>query len=90
MNVLLLSTYELGHQPFGLASPAAFLTDAGADVHCLDLAVDAFDETAIRAAELIAIYVPMHTATRLAGMAVPRIRSINPRRICVFMACMHR
>ena len=78
MNVLLLSTYELGHQPFGLASPAAFLTDAGADVHCLDLAVDAFDETAIRAAELIAIYVPMHTATRLAGMAVPRIRSINP------------
>ncbi|MDE0941033.1 MAG: CUAEP/CCAEP-tail radical SAM protein [Alphaproteobacteria bacterium] len=78
MNVLLLSTYELGHQPFGLASPAAFLTDAGADVHCLDMAVDAFDETAIRAAELIAIYLPMHTATRLASMAMPRIRSINP------------
>ena len=78
MNVLLLSTYELGHQPFGLASPAAFLADAGADVHCLDLAVDAFDEIAIGAAGLIAIYLPMHTATRIASMAVPRIRSINP------------
>ena len=25
MKVVLLSTYELGHQPFGLASPAAWL-----------------------------------------------------------------
>lgn len=78
MNVLLVSTYELGHQPFGLASPAAFLADAGADVRCLDLAVEALDEAAIRVAGLIAVYLPMHTATRLASMAVPRIRSINP------------
>ncbi|MDA1099764.1 MAG: CUAEP/CCAEP-tail radical SAM protein [Proteobacteria bacterium] len=78
MNVLLVSTYELGHQPFGLASPAAWLTDAGAEVNCLDLAIDLLDETAIRAADLIAIYLPMHTATRLAGMLVPRIRACNP------------
>ena len=31
-RVLLLSTYELGRQPFGLASPAAWLRDAGCDV----------------------------------------------------------
>ncbi len=29
MNVVLLSTYDLGHQPFGLASPAAWLREAG-------------------------------------------------------------
>ncbi|MCD6031138.1 MAG: hypothetical protein K0S78_3312, partial [Thermomicrobiales bacterium] len=28
MNVVLISTYELGRQPFGLASPAAWLREA--------------------------------------------------------------
>ena len=44
MNVLLISTYELGHQPFGLASPAAWLEEAGADVYCLDLAVEELEK----------------------------------------------
>ena len=78
MNVLLVSTYELGHQPFGLASPAAWLAEAGAEVNCLDLAIEKLDEEAIGAADLIAIYLPMHTATRLAGMLVPRIKAFNP------------
>ena len=52
MKVLLISTYELGHQPFGLASPAAWLAEAGAEVSCLDLAVESLDEEAIRAAGL--------------------------------------
>ena len=78
MKVLLVSTYELGHQPFGLASPAAWLAEAGAEVICLDLAVESLDEEAIRGAGLIAIYLPMHTATRLAGIVVPRIRAFNP------------
>ena len=78
MKVLLVSTYELGHQPFGLASPAACLADAGAEVSCLDLAIDMLDEGAVGAATLIAIYLPMHTATRLASLIVPRIRAINP------------
>jgi len=77
MKVLLVSTYELGHQPFGLASPAAWLAEAGAEVTCLDLAVETLDEEAIRAAGLIAIYLPMHTATRLASTIVPRIRALN-------------
>ena len=36
--VLLISTYDLGRQPFGLASAAAALRAAGADVVCADLA----------------------------------------------------
>lgn len=78
MNVLLISTYELGHQPFGLASPAAWLRQAGADVTCLDLAVERLDPDAVAAADVVCFYVPMHTATRLAIRAAKRVRAINP------------
>ena len=37
MQVLLISTYDLGRQPFGLASPEAFLRAAGHQVRCVDL-----------------------------------------------------
>jgi len=63
MNLVLISTYELGRQPFGLASPAAWLRARGHGIVCLDLSREALNEAAIRAAELIAFYVPMHTAT---------------------------
>jgi len=77
-KVVLISTYELGRQPFGLASPAAWLRHAGGVVTCLDLAVQPLDEEAIRAADLVAFYVPMHTATRLASALVPRVKTLNP------------
>jgi radical SAM superfamily enzyme YgiQ (UPF0313 family) len=77
-RVVLISTYELGHQPFGLASPAAWLREAGARVTCLDLAVERLDAAAIAAADLVAFYVPMHTATRLAASFVERVLRINP------------
>lgn len=79
MKIVLISTYELGHQPFGLASPAAWLRAAGADVTCLDLAVQALDREAIAKAALIAFYVPMHTATRLAVSFIEPIRKHNPQ-----------
>jgi radical SAM superfamily enzyme YgiQ (UPF0313 family) len=78
MNVLLIATYEQGHQPFGLASPAAWLRHSGAKVACLDISRDSLDESAIRAANLIAIHVPMHTATRLAIELIAPIRAMNP------------
>ncbi|HYM10192.1 MAG TPA: CUAEP/CCAEP-tail radical SAM protein, partial [Bryobacterales bacterium] len=77
MRVVLISTYEMGRQPFGLASPTAWLERAGAEVACLDLSREPLDEDAIRAAGLIAFYVPMHTATRLAARLVPRIRRLS-------------
>src|SRR5215213_9166400 len=78
LRVVLISTYELGHQPFGLASPAAWLREAGARVSCLDLSVERLDEVAIAEADLVAFYVPMHTATRLAASFVERVKRINP------------
>lgn len=78
MKVVLISTYELGRQPFGLASPAAWLRGAGAQVRCLDLSRQPLDEAAVRAADLLACYVPMHTATRLAVGLLPQLRRLNP------------
>ncbi|HXZ20117.1 MAG TPA: CUAEP/CCAEP-tail radical SAM protein [Candidatus Acidoferrales bacterium] len=84
MDVLLISTYELGRQPFGLASPAAWLRRAGAEVRCLDVSRDAFREDWVREAGLIAFYVPMHTATRLAVMLLEPVRKLNPRATICF------
>lgn len=85
MNVLLLSTYDLGHQPFGLASPAAWLSEAGAQVTCNDLAVEQLNETALAEADMIACHLPMHTATRLATELTPRLRTLNNRaHLCFF------
>jgi hypothetical protein len=79
MNIVLISTYELGRQPFGLASPAAWLREQGARVTCLDLSREALRERAVRAADLVAFYVPMHTATRLAVELLPAVGELNPR-----------
>src|ERR1019366_4960382 len=78
MKIVLISTYELGRQPFGLASPAAWLRARGHEVVSLDLSREALDEAAIRAADLIAFYVPMHTATRLAAGLIAPVRAMNP------------
>jgi hypothetical protein len=78
MKVLLVSTYELGRQPFGLASPVAWLEARGHEVVCADLAVQGLPEDATRQSELIAFYLPMHTATRLALAAIPKVQRLNP------------
>jgi hypothetical protein len=79
VNIVLISTYELGRQPFGLASPATWLRKRGHHVVVLDLARQALDDSAVRDAALIAIYLPMHTATRLAAQLIPTLRELNPR-----------
>jgi radical SAM superfamily enzyme YgiQ (UPF0313 family) len=78
LKVLLISTYELGRQPFGLASPAAWLRAAGFHATSLDLSRQSLDEEAVRSAGLIAFYLPMHTATRIAVCALERVRNLNP------------
>ena len=78
MRVLLLSTYDLGRQPFGLASPAAWLRRAGCDVTCVDLSRQKLAPDAIADAQFAAIYLPMHTATRLAMPVIQRLKTANP------------
>jgi radical SAM superfamily enzyme YgiQ (UPF0313 family) len=85
VKVVLLSTYDLGRQPFAIASAAAWLREAGHHVTPLDLAVDAPDENLFLHADAVAFHVPMHTATRRALQWLPRVRALNPRaRLCAF------
>jgi radical SAM superfamily enzyme YgiQ (UPF0313 family) len=79
VHVVLINTYDLGRQPFGVASPAAWLRRAGHVVHAIDLSRDKLPADAIVAADLVAFYLPMHTATRLALPVIDRVRSINSK-----------
>jgi radical SAM superfamily enzyme YgiQ (UPF0313 family) len=84
-KAVLISTYELGRQPFGLASPAAWLRRAGWEVVCLDLARGRLRDAAVQDASLIGFHLPMHTATRLAAPIMERARRLNPSaRICAY------
>ena len=80
-QVALISPYELGRQPFGLAEPARWLDDAGFHVRCCDLAIERLPADALAAAGMIAIYLPMHTATRIAFEVLPKIRALAPRAV---------
>jgi len=85
MRLLLVSTYELGHQPIHLASPAGSLRRAGHDVRCLDVSVQPWDAAAVEWADAVAFSVPMHTAMRLAlplAAAVKRDRPEVP--VCFY------
>jgi len=76
--VLLVSCYELGHQPLGVAWPKAFLERAGFTPAVVDLSLDPLSEAQVRDARVAVIAVPMHTALRLGVRAAERIRRINP------------
>lgn len=78
-RVLLVSCYELGHAPLGIAWPLAFLRRAGLDAETLDLAVEPFSVARAAAADIVVISVPMHTALRLGVQAAQRVRATNPQ-----------
>ena len=85
MNISLISPYELGRQPFGLAEPAAFLQAAGHAVRCCDLSIQKLDSCLDESTGIVAIYIAMHTATRIAVEALPKIRQLAPRAsLCVY------
>jgi len=78
VHVLLLSTYELGHQPLHVASPAGALRRAGHDVRCVDLAMDPLGSDVVAWADAVACSVPMHTAMRLALAVCGEMRTRRP------------
>jgi radical SAM superfamily enzyme YgiQ (UPF0313 family) len=83
--ILLVSCYELGHQPLSLAFPLAVLRGAGYDPAVVDTSVDPLDDETIAAARFVAISVPMHTALRLGTEVAARVRRLNPEApICFY------
>jgi len=54
-------------------------------VRCIDLSLEKLEPGILRSARLVALYAGMHTATRIAIEALPRIRHLAPRaHLCVF------
>ncbi|MBI3825073.1 MAG: radical SAM protein [Candidatus Rokubacteria bacterium] len=77
-EVLLVACYELGHQPLSVAWPAAFLERAGHVPAVMDVSVEPFDPDRARAARVVAIAVPMHTALRVGVKVAGQVRAVNP------------
>ncbi len=85
MRAVLISTYEMGRQPFGLASPAAWLRRNGWTVECVDVSKEPLAEALVAGAELIGVYLPMHTATRLAAPIIKKVKRVNQAaRLCAY------
>ena len=83
--ILLVSCYELGHQPLSLASPLGTLRRAGYAPAAVDTSVADLTDEAIVAARLVAVSVPMHTALRLGTRVASRVRTVNPSaHICFY------
>lgn len=83
--VLLVSCYELGHQPFGIASAWAQLERAGFGVAAVDASIEPVEDSDLEGARLVAISVPMHTALRLGVEIARRVRAQNPAaHVCFF------
>ena len=84
-SILLISCYELGHQPLGVALPAGFLEQAGFQPDVMDISVQEFDTEKVARAQFIGISVPMHTALRLGVRVAEQIREVNPTcHICFY------
>src|SRR5258708_15390957 len=84
-DILLISCYELGHQPLHLASLQSLLQQAGYTPIPVDTAVETLTGEAITTAKFGGVSVPMHTALRLGQQIAMRVRSLNPAaHICFY------
>lgn len=85
-EILIVSCYELGHQPIAAASALGFLEQAGYRPGMVDLAVEDLDLLKSRGGvKLVAISVPMHTALHIGVRAARRIREQFPSaHICFY------
>jgi radical SAM superfamily enzyme YgiQ (UPF0313 family) len=84
-DILLISCYELGHQPLHLASLQTMLRQAGYAPALVDTAVETLTTESIIKARFVGISVPMHTALRLGQQIAKRVRSLNPAvHICFY------
>ncbi len=85
VNILVVSAYELGHQPYHVASAAAALRSAGHAVRAADLTLEPLDDGDISWADGFAFAVPMHTAMRVALASARQVHGARPdASVCFF------
>jgi radical SAM superfamily enzyme YgiQ (UPF0313 family) len=89
-GVLLISCYELGHQPAGISMPMGFLRREGIPAEALDVSVEGFDAAKVAGVKFVGISVPMHTALRLGVSVAEQIRRLNAAcHICFYGLYAH-
>ncbi len=84
-DILLISCYELGHQPFHLVSLHTVLHQAGYFPVLVDTSVENLTDEMVKNARFVGISTPMHTALRLGQQIAKRVRALNPAvHICFY------
>jgi hypothetical protein len=84
-RVVLISTYDLGRQPFGLASAAAWLDESSCEIVVRDTSRDALVASDLTGARIVAWFLPMHAAVRLAVPQIRRVKAWAPHAtLCAF------
>lgn len=84
-SILLISCYELGHQPAGIATPMALLRREGYQADTMDVSVEGLDAEKVKRTRFVGISVPMHTALRLGLRIAEEVRRLNPSsHICFY------
>jgi radical SAM superfamily enzyme YgiQ (UPF0313 family) len=78
LSILFISPYDLGRQSFALAQASSWLIDNNFGVDCIDLSVQKLDEEQLKNADVIGLYLGMHTSTRIALKALPKINMLAP------------
>jgi hypothetical protein len=78
VRILLVSAYELGHQPVHVASPGSVLRSNGHHVRAVDVSVEPWDKALVDWADGVAFSVPMHTAMRMAIALAAGVRAQRP------------
>jgi len=78
-EILVVSCYELGRQPVAAASALSALERAGFAPAVQDVSVEKLSEAALRAARLVLVSVPMHTALQLGVRVAARARAAGAK-----------
>src|SRR5260221_12812274 len=77
-DILLISCYELGHQPLHLASLQSLLQQAGYTPIPIDTAAETLTHETITTAKCVGVWAPMHTALRFGQQLAKRVSSLHP------------
>ena len=80
-RIVLISPYELGRQPFGLASRRAGWTTPGSRCAAATSRSSASPPMRSPARAWSPSILPMHTATRIAFEVLPKVRALAPRAV---------
>lgn len=83
MNILIVSTFEGGYQPISALAATTSLVAEGFSPTLLDVYVDGVDEDKIKAANVIAVSMPLFDSLESGVQLIQQIKELNPSAILI-------